>query len=610
VRDGESAHDSTGLSRRQASYAIQAALALKLLQRTDGLLSLTDLGDQLLLSGWGNETSCSILRTAIESMPLFELFPDLLSPELDASELATQLQINPKTALSQTTARKRASAIAQWPKYLKPRLERAGALADVVVVVQLSDIHFVSNEAGNPILSRANLIASGLSAHLDMWNLAACVFAITGDIAQSALREEYAIATRFLNELHEAVSKALRCKVYHVMVPGNHDCGLSGATSVRGQLLSHLTLETLDDEIFEAINQAQSNYRAFGENVQSRELLPLFSSRATSIATLDVGGRIIRFDKCNTAWCSKLKEQQGSLMFPVAEFPPDLPEGDAVVAMLHHPLSWIENISARALRDQLSATADIVLTGHEHVPSRYTVVNEAGEQLEYSEGAVLQDRQDETLSGFNAILLDFRDSTQRSYKFELVNGRYDATVLPSRAFKRAAARHRNAFARSASFAEYLRDPGDAYAHPRKKAIELADIYVVPELKPTFMTGGTEKLEEASIALLLKEERLLILGQELTGKTALAKMLVAQLYDEGKTPVLVRGHEIGKLEALRAAKFSEQYDGAALERYLQLPREQKALVIDDVHRSPASTIRVARSAGYSGARLRLLRCSRG
>jgi energy-coupling factor transporter ATP-binding protein EcfA2 len=591
IHDGLSPHDSCGLSQRQASYALQAALTMNLLTKEDeasGDYIVAPLGTELLLARWGSSASREVLRRAIQGMPLFELFPDLLDPSLDTNLLAQRLEENPRTALSKTTAQKRASAIRQWLLLLaKETIE--DSQSDVVLLVHLSDIHFHRDRSLNPILNRASAMAAALSASFELWPLAGCVIALSGDIAQSGCAEEYSVARGFLSELKKEVESRLRCEAYFVAVPGNHDCNFDNATSVREQLLAHLSLEKLDDAIYQTVQCTQEAFERFSQQIESTQMLPEYNSMATSVATLKLGKHVLRFDKYNTAWCSQLKEQQGSLMFPVPQLSAELTDGDAVIAVLHHPLSWIENVSARAFRQHLASSADIVLTGHEHVSERYALLQESGEQTEYSEGSVLQERSDEGVCEFNALLLNFNDSSQQSYKFSYTGTEFTSQASSARAFKRAAVRLRNAFRHSQEMIDVLHDPGDAYAHPRKRNIILSDIYVVPQLKPAFISGNSEHLADATIELVLKEERLLILGQELAGKTTLSKMLAASLYEEGKTPLLIKGIDIksasvSDLDALRSKKFVEQYGPNSLEAYRQLSRDRKSLIIDDAHLS--------------------------
>jgi hypothetical protein len=292
-----------------------------------------------------------------------------------------------------------------------------------------------------------------------------------------------------------------------------------------------------------------------------------------------------------------------------------LPDSDAVLALFHHPYNWLEAHDAKLLQDHIDCTADIVLTGHEHTGARYRKILETGEHTEFLEGRVLQDTGEPAASGFNAILLDFGALTQESMTFQWVPGEGMYCLddrFPPRPFLRTKLSARNSFQLLDAFATQLKDPGEAYKHPRKRVLELNDIFVYPDLRPSFISNAqkatTPPIKEPLLHI-LKEEKVLVLGGDLVGKTSFTKKIFEDLHREGIIPILVAGGEItssepSDLASLRDRAFTRAYGTDRLEQFLQLAPEKKALIIDDAHRSSlpesesdAAIVRLGGTFGY-------------
>jgi len=83
---------------------------------------------------------------------------------------------------------------------------------------------------------------------------------------------------------------------------------------------------------------------------------------------------------------------------------------------------------------------------------------------------------------------------------------------------------------------------------------------------------------------------IITGAERAGKTALAKSLFKDLRRNGKIPMMLNGREmkqtaIRRLQTLLDSTFGAQYHSNVRARYWQLPKESRAVILDDYHRLP-------------------------
>lgn len=614
IRDGLSPHDSCGLSARQASYAIQTAMALRLVSRTDSGYELSPVGVELLALAPGSPGARAALRRAVMTMDLtVRVIPNLLEPDCSVEHAAKLLEENPDTHLARTTALKRAAALVGWRRQLDDR-ELVNEHAHTALIVHLSDIHIKADGTENPICSRATAIANALAARFDIQRPDACIIALTGDIAYSGDSKEYELATAFLGALRAQLDSRLKAPVHIVTTPGNHDCNFRQETSVRTTILDALAYDRIDQPIVDEATKVQEHFRAFSR-IHENQLANVYEALGVSVACVKLGNHALRFDRYNTAWCSRKNEQQGGLFFRVPSLPTDLPDSDAVLALFHHPYNWLDAHDAKLLQDHIDGTADIVLTGHEHTGARYRKILETGEHTEFLEGRVLQDSAEPASSGFNAILLDFGALTQESMTFQWApaEGMYCLDDrFPPRPFLRTKLSARNRFQLLDAFAAQLRDPGEAYKHPRKRVLELNDIFVYPDLRPSFISNAQKATSppiREPLLHILKEEKVLVLGGDLVGKTSFTKKVFEDLHREGIIPILVAGNEIASSEpsdlaSLRDRAFTRAYGPDRLEQFLQLAPEKRALIVDDAHRSPLSEseadnaiMRLAGTFGY-------------
>lgn len=153
IRDDLSPHDSCGLSQRQASYTIQTALAMQLLNGRRGRYEITPLGHELL-GAHADGSASRVFRTAIGKMALVrDVVPNLLDDSLSVAELAETLIENDRVKLSRSTATKRAGALVSWRSQLQEGASKGGT--GPLLLIHLSDIHMKEQPlANNPVADR------------------------------------------------------------------------------------------------------------------------------------------------------------------------------------------------------------------------------------------------------------------------------------------------------------------------------------------------------------------------------------------------------------------------------------------------------------------------
>ena len=461
-----------------------------------------------------------------------------------------------------------------------------------ILIVHLSDIHLKSEN--NPCLSRQEQICKSFQ------NIALGVdrvfVVVTGDIASSGSREEYSNAMLLFNHIKNTIEKYSKKEVKFIIVPGNHDCQFEiEKKEIREILVKDIQKNQPVDvkpSIIEQCCEVQQEFRDF---VQSYHDNIIYSDNLFCVIKHDFNGYSIVFYCYNTAWLSELDEQLGKLHFPIKNLPMDYYNvtSNLYVSILHHPFAWHNQQSARKLSDHLEDTSQLIITGHSHISSKSVKDDLEGNLTEYIEGNILQDEADDE-SGFNVIELDLDEKIQRVYRYkwdgEIYSVTNDAREL---SWEQLVRKHKDTFELDRVFQKnFLDDVGAQFKHPRKAILALDDIFVFPNIRDIKSEKGQDKYVSYAVKrsdILLEigvtANKILLIGAEKSGKTALCKVLYSNYYKRGYTPVYVSGEKIKSTSIERFNKlvgncYLEQYKDNNSERFDQLGNTKKFIIIDD------------------------------
>jgi hypothetical protein len=456
-----------------------------------------------------------------------------------------------------------------------------------VEIAHLSDIHFKTS--GNPLHQRIDELAAAIVSidpAVDQYFVA-----FSGDVAQSGRTEEYEGAFDFVAGLRSAISKLRpHAEIGIIVVPGNHDVNHDLSHGVRAILLpSILEDETRinDRSIVEPILNPQMSFFEFAERVTG-SAFPV-TERIFFRRVFIVGDKSISFNCYNTAWASSLPETAAK-HFPLAAFVETRVAYDLAIAVLHHPASWFEPNSAHRLRSHLEQTADVILTGHEHLELLFSKDSATGTKPQYSEGGVLQDWGNQS-SAFSVILIDLDELQRREFQFKWTENLYKPVYASDwYPFERGHQFTRGAFQLTSAFSRQLNDIGTPFTHPWKATLLLEDLYVDPELTPLPTLGSTDDAISANQTdRLLSGGRILVGGADQSGKTTLVKVLFKRLHELQRVPVLLVGPAIetstsGAVNEFILSAVRAQYEGDLSDEFAQLPSDRRALIIDDFDES--------------------------
>jgi GTPase SAR1 family protein len=146
---------------------------------------------------------------------------------------------------------------------------------------------------------------------------------------------------------------------------------------------------------------------------------------------------------------------------------------------------------------------------------------------------------------------------------------------------------------SNQFAKKLTDAGGPFSHPRKTELTLEDIFVYPQVRDLTLQKEDKDRDlwakpiDSDILLKIDKtrNRILLIGDEKSGKTALCKMLFKHYHNNGYVPVYIDGSKlkhtsVDEFNKLINLSYAEQYSSDTLEAFTRLDHRKKLVILDD------------------------------
>jgi hypothetical protein len=481
-----------------------------------------------------------------------------------------------------------------------------------ILLVQLGDIHFKKHD--DPAHLRSTHIGAAVSAEISH-NTTTIVLAMCGDISYSGQIDQFNVAKLFIETIEFEIKKRRSdLPIVRIAVPGNHDCDFSSDQAARNVVLTSIKeSERPAQSICDIALAPLKEYFKFSSSFVGTENSISDSHCFYNVTDIVDNDKILRLHLLNTAWMSSLREQPGSLHFPLVEINPPSTKADCAIAILHHPTNWFSQPHAmRPLRDKLARVASIVLVNHEHVPeaTEYKLLyNRDGGAIKtiYISGGVIQENGNPEICNFNMLNIDTAASTLLLSRHEFRNsqpmqyfertGKESIGLSPSELSIGPA---------GASLTEHLishlDDPGAPISHPNRDPripVRLRDIFLYPdlwELDADHDGSDQKQIKSSNVAReVLGTKKVLITGGEKSGRTAIAKSLFMSAFELGKVPLLLSGGDFpknpNKLRDMIRKSVEEHYKNLTADAFEQFEPNSRVIIVDDVHYlPPAANIR--------------------
>ena len=454
-------------------------------------------------------------------------------------------------------------------------------------LLHLTDIHFRSKtDINGKIKSLVSVVSSEFREATKIYVV------LSGDIAYSGKNDEYQKAGSFLSILKQFLQAELKeLKLDFIIVPGNHDCDFENETGARKALNKLVSYDTLGDDksVVDQLLDVQGNFWKF---YAKYNIVP--TDRVYYTFQDSIGGRNIVFHCLNTALTSKLKEEAGGLFFPCKKYTPYQIDKNCIhFGVWHHPANWFNPKTAENNKVEferfIENLASTHFLGHEHVQGAFEIENlNTNKTINLLSGEVFHDENKLEKSGFQTIVydLDAEHGTRKVYSWE--KDHYKNSL------ERVLALHKEAgrvLAMKDAFFRSILEIKIPIVIENRKDINLSDIFVYQDLESAFRDNNKLEYYLNSAKLLDSAEGVYVLdGESQVGKSSLLAMLCFKFYEHGFYPILLKGKEITDLNLDKYVRraFKVQYmEAGDCDKYLQLPKHKKIILIDDFHDSEFS-----------------------
>jgi predicted phosphodiesterase/CheY-like chemotaxis protein len=240
----------------------------------------------------------------------------------------------------------------------------------------------------------------------------------TGDVAFHGKKNEYELAVEKFFEPLLRETGVPKDRLF--IVPGNHDVDRDGLDKVTEDGMRALLGKRDETNHFLSGDQDRRHFfRKFDNygdfiNTYFERFLAYSHNEYFYTRVLGFGGTKLAILGLNSAWmsgCSKdtdgeVQDRNNLLVgeLQLEKALDSVQEADLRVAILHHPLDWLNEDDRYEIKKRLEAKCEVILHGHLHMPRLEMVASTAGQATYIPVGAIYEDR--EFLNGYNFVQLD------------------------------------------------------------------------------------------------------------------------------------------------------------------------------------------------------------
>jgi len=453
-------------------------------------------------------------------------------------------------------------------------------------ILHLSDLHIKENTPVPDSLIES--IRNAIKCEIENGDTT-CVLC-SGDISYSGSSPEYTVAEDFFKKLLKDELKT----AFLILSPGNHDNNFSQDTSIRNSVIKDITAQCIATEaqILECL-KVQKNYENFKFKVEtSKPTTELLLNNTYQIGCKD---KLITISSVNSAFSCDKECLEGKVFIPIEYLNIDTVYSDYRIGLLHHTPNWFLSQKQRELRSSLLKNYDIIFFGHEHDPSNYTMCVSPWQSTNLIEGGIINPATNKE-SSFNFVKIDFENDSLKitEFKYDIASNIFRSTKESSATLSDS--KYSRQYSElSVDFIKFLDDPGATFNHPRKTTLVLSDIYVFPNLKNITKTD-TSAPNDISSKRILQDDlgKLVIEGDDKSGKTAYAKVLFSELVSKNMVPAYIDCKDITKgkvkkIDELILDRYQKQYANIDIDKFKQNRKEKTVPIIDNFHQAKLNNI---------------------
>ncbi len=446
-----------------------------------------------------------------------------------------------------------------------------------LAIIQLSDIHI--KDENDKIIKKTKQLKVACSSRIRLSD--DVILIISGDIAFSGKKEQYEVAKSLIMEVSSYLKQQKKCKIHYAFVPGNHDCDFGLSNSVRENLLQSINNDS-DNNIYNTVKCVQNNYFEFVKDfdIDSNEII--------SKKEIIVDDNKIMLLLVNSSWMSVIKERPGKIVIPQYAYNKiNNEQYKIIITIQHHPCNWLNPDYSKNHTDFIRYTTDLFFVGHEHLKDSFKSYTNKWAYSEFH-AEELQDSNSDS-SEFTVIEFDGNFQNYKMYHYKWLSDKnvYDIVDEDECAYHKNPSTKNDVYYPNKQTLIEFNDPGISISHFSKENVTLQDIFVWPDVNKSNIKNESSHdvvIRKGLYEELNKNKISIISGSYNYGKTSLAKMLFLSKAEKENCCLFINGKEfssadIKKLEKTIEEHYKKQYSEDNFEMFLQLPREERTIIID-------------------------------
>ena len=261
--------------------------------------------------------------------------------------------------------------------------------------LHLSDFHLRAGDQYDQTVVIASLL-DDIKNQREQQTVATDAVFLTGDLAFSGKPEEYQVARKFIRDLAEASGVELS-NIF--CVPGNHDVDRSRITSSVQTESRALKNREQVSRLMGTVQLSSFTDRYLPYSEFIRTTFPwaeIWSDDSLSFTrNLRIRGINISLLGLNSAWLSGAEDDKGNLLIgerQIREALDKAKQPELLIALFHHPLSYLADFDSSDVQALLNTRCDFVLHGHLHETHAARLVSPDSEVFYLAAGASYQGR--------------------------------------------------------------------------------------------------------------------------------------------------------------------------------------------------------------------------
>ncbi len=450
-------------------------------------------------------------------------------------------------------------------------------------ILQLSDLHIENDN----YLDKVDLIVK--ATEYEIKHISNLYIVITGDITKHGRKDEFEKAKIFLIKLKDRLKPRNSVfPIVFVIVPGNHDCCFDEVKATRKEIIKscHLDIITESDYFADAI-VVQNNFWNFHNELLHKTPVDKISFIETFVPYID--NKIV-FHCYNSSWMSEISETYGGIVIPENKFLSNN-NGELIISIFHHPLNWLspntQNNNKSRFEEHLINTSNIVLYGHEHDKGQSKNIYKKGNNVLFVEAKAFQkEKSNET--GFGYLEIDLLNKNTRS---QIYSWNFDKYIIELEESFELIQKEKNEFILTKEFEIKLETLNIPLKHSKKDNLLLSDIFVYPDLEPVEDEDIVQYPNAEDFLFSIKKDKklkIVIEGDDQSGKTTLFFSYYKKLYESGFLPIYIRGKYINNTDVKNIIKkaVKEQYGNTNINLFFQ--QQKRVLLLDNLQKSPLNS----------------------